>query len=322
MTETKNSVCPSLRDPWTLTTLFVALGVLIAAESWSSEAIMSKREDSSLTFNFGVPESFPYGLDEQKQTLLGIAESEFSLAHLSEHDRDLVHEALGRSGVEVHGGCKIEMEVAGSIGAFFVRRKHRERTRFDPDLGVFEIPSEKKKRTESAAWKKVAGDYTEYPYPFGDARLMPKVIPVNLSSVRIVDRDATHMKFDAKPSALLFLKMRPEDHILNADQLRVAFDVDRASRRVSRLTLYLPESVRVYRGIKITNLKFEYVFEDDRTVGRNVLRRVEHMMKGRIGGVFRPNFTFTTELRYDDCSGSFGERSYLLAAIESIRELE
>ena len=311
-----------MHHPQSLTKLLAVIGVVIAVECWSSEGGEPKMVDSSSMFNIGDPASFQYGLDEQKRTLLEIAKSEFSLDHLPEHDRNLVYEALGKSGVEVHSGCKIEMEVAGSLGAFLIRRKHRETTRFDPDLGVFEVPAEKKKNAVSAEWKKIDRDYTEYPYPLGDARLMPKVIPVNLSSVRIIDRAEARVKYDAKPSALLFLKMRPEERILNADQLAVEFDVDRTTRRISRLSLYLPESVRVYRGIRITDLKFEYIFEDDRTVGRNVLRRVNHMMKGRIGGVFRPNFAFTTDLSYDDCSGTLGDRSYLLAAIESIRELE
>ena len=272
-------------------------------------------------FSFGNPSSFRHGSDEQKQILLDIAESEFNLEHLSEDERDLAYEALGKSGVEVQSGCKIDMQVAGSLGAFFVRRKHRERTRFDPDLGVYEIPSEKSKSAESARWKSIAGDYTEYPYPFGDARLMPKVIPVNLSSISVTDRNETRVKYGAKPSALLFAKMRPEERILDNGELAIEFDVNRITRTISRLTLYLPESVRVYRGIRITSLRFEYEFEEDSMLGRNVLKRVNHAMKGRIGGIFRPNFAFTTDLIYEDCGDALNDQSYLREAIESIRAL-
>ncbi|MCY4128304.1 MAG: hypothetical protein OXG15_03550 [Gammaproteobacteria bacterium] len=311
------SLTPSLIGLMTL------IGVLSSVSCWSAEDGISQsmKGDSSNMFSFGDPSSFGHASDEQKQILIGIAESEFDLGHLSDDERDLAYEALGKSGVEVQSGCRIEMEVEGSLGAFLIRRKHHEKTRFDPTLGVYEFPSEKNKSAESVGWKRPAGDYTEYPYPFGDARLMPKVIPVNLSSISVIDRDATHVKFDAKPSALLFEKMRPEERILSAEQLGVEFDVDRTTRRVSRLTLYLPEGVKVYRGIKITSLRFEYEFEEDSAVGRNVLKRVHHAMRGRIGGIFRPNFGFTTDLSYEDCGGTLKNQSYLLEAIESIREL-
>ena len=231
-------------------------------------------------------------------------------------------EALDRSGIEVQDSCRVDMDAAGSLGAFFIRRKHQENTRFHPNLGVFETPSKKREDVESTGWKEIRGDYTEYPYPFGDARLIPKVVPVNLSSISVVDRDEESVKFVAKPSALFFAKMRPEERILTSEQLRVELDVDRHSRRMTRLTLFLPEGVRVYRGIRITSLKFEYEFEDDHMVERNVLKRVNHAMRGRIGGVFRPNFTFTTDLSYNDCVGTRDEHSYLYAAIDSIRALQ
>ena len=309
--------------PSSLVRFVTVFGVLISVQCWSSEvtAPLSKMENSSSMFSFGDPMSFQYGTDEQKQILQGIAEAEFSVEHLPEYERELVSEALDKSGIEVQDACRVDMNAAGSLGAFFIRRKHNETTRFDPNRGVFETPSKKKKDTEPTVWKRINGDYTEYPYPFGDARLIPKVIPVNLSSISVVDRDETRVKFVAKPSALLFAKMPPEERILNSEQLRVEFDVDRSTRRISRLTLYLPEGVRVYRGIKITNLKFEYEFDDDRTVERNVLKRVNHAMKGRIGGVFRPNFAFTTALSYNNCVGVRDEHSYLYSAIDSIRSL-
>ena len=313
-----------MHPPSLLVSLMAVVGVLISVPCWGSEVtgLVSRMESSSSMFSFGDPSSFQYGSDEQKQILQGIAESEFSVEHLPEHERDLVSEALDKSGIEVQDACRVDMNAVGSLGAFFIRRKHHERTRFDPTLGVFESPSKKKKNTEPKVWKRIKGDYTEYPYPFGDARLIPKVIPVNLSSINVVDRDETRVKFVAKPSALLFAKMPSEERILNAEQLRVEFDVDRSTRRVSRLTLYLPEGVRVYRGIRITELKFEYEFEDDRTVDRNVLKLVKHAMRGRIGGVFRPNFAFTTDLSYNDCVGARDEHSYLYAAIDSIRALD
>lgn len=309
--------------PSTLVRFIAVLGVLIPVQCWSSEvtAPSSRMENSSSMFSFGDPASFQYGSAEQKQILQGIAESEFSVEHLPEYERELVSEALDKSGIEVQDACGVDMNAAGIFGAFFIRRKHHETTRFDPNRGVFETPSKKKKDTEPTVWKRINGDYTEYPYPFGDARLIPKVIPVNLSSISVVDGDETRVKFVAKPSALLFAKMPLEERILNSEQLRVEFDVDRSTRRISRLTLYLPEGVRVYRGIKITNLKFEYEFDDDRTVERNVLKRVNHAMKGRIGGVFRPNFAFTTDLSYNDCVGVRDEHSYLYSAIDSIRSL-
>ena len=294
-----------------------------AGTYWGAEITVSERkmDDSIMMFSFGEPASFQAGTEEEKQILRDIAESEFSLEHLPEYERDLAYEALGKSGIEVQDACSIDMHVAGRLGAFFVRHKRQETTRFHPELGVFEVPSETQEESESEAWKDISGDYTEYPYPFGDARLIPKVIPVNLSSVQVVDRDETSVTYDAKPSALLFMKMRPEERILDDDQLGVRFEVDRTTRRVTRLTLYLPESARVYRGIRITNLEFEFEFADDDNLDRNVLKRVNHAMKGRIWGLFRPNFSFTTDLSYADCNGASKEHSYLLAAIDGIRAL-
>ena len=292
---------------------------LVGTEVSSAKAEV---EPKLMQFSYGNPSTFRHGSEDQQRVLRSIAESEFSLDHLPEYERELVSEALDKSGIGVQDACRVDMRAAGSLGAFFIRRKHHERTRFDPNLGVFETPSKQKKDTEPTVWKRINGDYTEYPYPFGDARLIPKVIPVNLSSISVVDRDETRVKFVANPSALLFAKMPSEERILSAEQLSVEIDVDRSTRRVSRLTLYLPEGVRVYRGIRITNLKFEYEFDDDRTVDRNVLKRVNHAMRGRIGGVFRPNFSFTTNLSYNDCVGVRDEHSYLYAAIDRIRALD
>ena len=304
--------------------LLLSFGTFSATDLVGTEntPIRTEVERKSMQFSYGNPSTFQYGSEDQQRVLRDIAKSEFSLDHLPDYERSLVNEALDKSGIEVHDACRVDMNAAGSLGAFFIRRKHHELTQFDPNLGVFEAPSKKSKDAETTVWKKISGDYTEYPYPFGDARLIPKVIPVNLSSISVVDRDEKHVKYHSRPSALLFSKMRPEDRILDSDQLGVEFDVDRTTRRIVRLMLYLPEGVRVYRGIRITSLKFEYEFEDDPTVDRNVLRRVNHAMKGRIGGVFRPNFAFTTDLSYNDCVGVRDEHSYLYAAIDSIRALE
>ena len=303
--------------------LLLATGIfgattLAGVEVTTEKSNVTVRE---LQFSFGIPATFKYGSEEEKRTLKDIAESEFSLEHLPEYERELAYEALGKSGIEVQDACAVDMHVAGSLGAFFVRHKRQEQTRFHPEHGVFEVPSDTKKETESGSWQKIAGDYTEYPYPFGDARLIPKVIPVNLSSVQVIDSDETHVTYDAKPSALLFMKMRPEERILDDDQLGIRFEVDRATRRVTSLTLYLPEGARVYRGIRITYLEFEFEFEEDEALDRNVLKRVNHAMKGRIWGLFRPNFSFTTDLSYADCNGARNEHSYLVAAIDSIRTL-
>ncbi len=303
--------------------VITVLGLLYSVTIWGAEDTVSKRkmDDLSMMFSFGEPASFEAGSDEQKRILKDIADSEFSLEHLPEYERELAYEALGKSGIEVQDACAVDMKVAGSLGAFFVRHKRQEQTRFHPEQGVFEVPSDTKKETESGSWRKITGDYTEYPYPFGDARLIPKVIPVNLSSIQVTDSDETHVTYDAKPSALLFMKMRPEERILDDDQLGVKFEVDRATRRVTHLTLYLPKGARVYRGIRITDLEFQFEFEEDKALDRNVLKRVNHAMKGRIWGLFRPNFSFTTDLSYADCNGARNDHSYLVAAIDSIRTL-
>ena len=170
-------------------------------------------------------------------------------------------------------------------------------------------------------WQKVSDDYTEYPYPLGEARLIPKVIPVNLSTISVAERDDAQILFKAKPSALLFEKMRPEDRLLTAEQLDVEFSVDRSTERISRLSLLLSEKAKVHWAVRITDLRFDFEFEDDPSVGRNVLKRVQHYMRGRVGWVFRPNFSLTTDLEYGSCSRTPSDSSYLYASRAHIEQL-
>ena len=278
--------------------------------------------DINQRFNVLEPATFEYATEQQKDRLKAIAEREFSLVHLPEYERELVEEALRMSGLETQSVCAVDMHVRGHLGAFLVKRAHDEKTLFEPDLGVMEMPPKNKKDAPEPQWRKVLGSYTAYPYPLGEARLIPKVIPVNLSSITVLESTDDKVKFRAAPSALLFEKMKPEEQILAAEHLGIDLTVDRKTRRVSRLSLYLVEGVNVYRGIRIADVRFDYEFAEDAHTNQHVLTSVSHFMKGRLYWLFRPIFKFTTTLTHRGCSGEPRPYSYLFEAIDSINALK
>ncbi len=280
---------------------------------------MSDEAAPSNAFSFGQPSTFRHGSMLQKELLLQIADSEFSLAHLKQGDQDLLKEALRTSAIEVHDSCVVKVVTEGHLAAFFRKHDVRERRQFDPKLGML---VDEMRDDSVTKWEKMTGEYTEYPYPLGEEQLIPRIIPINLSTVRVLTRNSANISFTARPSALLFEKMAPEDRILNEKQMVIEFDVDPTLRRLTNLNLMLDRGVRVYFGVRISEFKVEYTFENHTGLNRNVLKRVHHRMNGRIGWVFRPKFDFTSELTYGDCLGELKDRSYLFAAIEAIRGLE
>ena len=153
-------------------------------------------------FSYGEPSTFQSGTDEQQNTLRAIAEKEFSLNHLPEKELNLVEEALRKSAIEVQHSCVIEKQGGGTYRAFFNRKDMQEHLRFSPGIGVTDLLVKDTDKPQSPEWKKIEGDYTDYPYPLSDAEGLPKVVPVNLSSIRAVDHSATHISFTAQPSAL------------------------------------------------------------------------------------------------------------------------
>ena len=197
----------------------------------------------------------------------------------------------------------------------------QEHLRFSPGIGVTDLLTKDTDKSQSPEWKKIKGDYTDYPYPLSDAEGLPKVVPVNLSSIRAVDHSATHIRFTAQPSALLFAGMTPKDRILSRQDLAIDFEVDRETARVTRLSMYIRKPARVYFGIKITDLVVTYYFDHDPVVERNVLIKMHHLMKGSIGLVFRPQISTDTKLTYTKCTGEAKNSSYLFESIDAISAL-
>lgn len=319
------SISKKKASPTTWSSKFIAAFLLLVSHfSLGAENLDSTETSRDINRRFNVlePATFEYATEQQKDRLKEIAEREFSLVHLPEYERELVEEALRMSGLETQSVCAIDMQVSGYLGAFLVKREHEEQTLFDPGLGVMEMPPKNKKDAQEPRWRKVLGSYTEYPYPLGEARLIPKVIPVNLSSITVLESTDHEVKFRATPSALLFEKMKPEDQILTAEHLGIDLTVNRKTRRVSRLSLYLLEGVNVYRGIRIADVRFDFELADDAHTNQNVLTSVSHFMKGRLYWLFRPSFKFTTTLRHKRCSGEPTSYSYLFEAIDSINALK
>ncbi|MYD43174.1 MAG: hypothetical protein F4W90_04690 [Gammaproteobacteria bacterium] len=303
---------------------FLAIACLVSFNLFAEgdEAMASTHLSPQTSFSYFEPATFTFGSNEEKNKLRAIAKEEFSLLHLKQEHQSLLEEALRRSGVEVHASCLIDMSIEGELAAFFRRYDHYEKKRFAPEKKVMALASSNPEQPPSRDWQELNGDYTEYPYPMGEAVVLPKVIPINLSSIRFLDDSATHMNFHGRPSKLLGLKLTPKDQLFVANDLRMEISIDRKTRRLDRLTLHLEKPKRVYLGIKITVLQTEYRFGNDESTQRNVLKRVHHEMRGRMGGLLRPRFNFTTELTYDACHAEPQESSYLFASLDSIRALE
>lgn len=274
-----------------------------------------------MTLSYHDPSTFRLGTEEQKSQLRAIATEEFSLSHLPDDIQPLVGEALRFSGIEVENACVVEKETNGKINAFFRRMKQTERQRFDPNFGVMKIAVEGDTDVVDQEWQKIYGSYTEYPYPLGEAQVIPKVVPLDLSSIALGERTEDYIRFTAEPSALLFVVLRPQDQILAKEDLEIEFEVSLESKRITRQTLRLKKPRRVYFGIKIKELVATYKYSHDSIADRNVITDVQHSMRGSIGGIFRPNFTVSTALTYIDCNGAPRSQSYLYESIEAIEAL-
>ena len=288
------------------------------AESMTSNNHANNNHDR---FSYGEPSTFQSGTDEQQNILRAIGEEEFSLNHLPEDERNLVEEALRKSAIEVQHSCVIEKQGGGTYRAFFNRKDMQEHLRFSPGIGVTDLLTNDTDKSQSPEWKKIKGDYTDYPYPLSDAEGLPKVVPVNLSSIRTVGHYETHISFTAQPSELLFAGMAPKDRILSRQDLVIDFDVDRETARVTRQSMYIRKPTRVYFGIKITDWVVTYYFYQDPVVDRNVLIKMHHWMKGSIGLVFRPQISTDTKLTYTECTGVAKNSSYLFESIDAISAL-
>ena len=271
-------------------------------------------------FSYLNPATFSAGSAEQKRNLQSIAEDEFDLSHLPSADQELLQEAIQFSGLEVHDTCVVDVEVEGSVGAFLRRFEQQEHRRFDPRQGVLDLtPKEDKGAVPS--WRPIVHDYTAYPYPFGDQPLIPKVVPVNLSTIDVHEQRRNSTVYSARPSALLFASEKPENRILTAEDLVVKFSVDTESERLSELSIQLEKPKRVHFAISIKELHIAYQFKFDEAIGSNVLSGMQASMRGRLGLVFNPNFRISTTLHYSDCMESQPKPSYLFDSIDSINSL-
>ena len=273
-------------------------------------------------FSFNRPDSYQFGSEQQKNTLKQIAKEEFSLQHLSDVDQLLVDEALRHSGVEVHKSCVIEKEAKATLGAFFRRHNQTEHKFFDPTLGVKDLAPEEGNGTSEPFWRHLYSDLAEYPYPFSEEQVLPKVIPINMSSVKNTGRSDTSVSFSAKPSRLLTAGLSDQDRIISEEDLIVDFDINPETKRITQLNVHLKKPLRVYFGIKIRIFEAKYEFDHDSIADRNVLKRLHHSLKGRLWLAFNPNLNVETSLTYTECNSEVTDRSFLAESMEAIRQLE
>ena len=310
---------------------YIALGSLVALASCQSMrgtenmemSLSSNHQPNGEMFSFNEPVTFQYATDEQKATLRSIAKEEFSLEHLQQEQQDLLNEALQYSGIEVHKSCVIERSTNGKIWALLRRWVPEENVTYHPTLGSKEIPQEEGQgeSKEAPEWKTVHGDYVEYPYPFSEVMVLPKAIPVNMSTIRLVREVDSYVTFSAKPSSLLMAKLSEKDRIVSENDLVIQFVVDKQSKRIKRQSMYLEDSVRVIRGIRIKELSVDYEFEEDPISNRNVLTNMSHTLRGNIWWVVRPRLAIDTGLNYVECLAEPTDQSYLYASMDAIRAL-
>lgn len=272
-------------------------------------------------FSFNQPSSFHWGNEQQKATLRTIADKEFSLDHLAQEDQDLLDEALRYSGVEVHHACVIDQNTAAKVRAFFGRWALDRNVRYHPTLGFKELLDPQVDEREQKGWKKLFSDVSEYPYPFSEAQVLSKVVPIDLSSIQLQSRTDTTAHYTGLPSRLLIASVA-EDNIVEREDLAIDFSVNLESKRITTLSLYLPTSVRVYRGIRLQTLSIIYEFENDPISNRNVLARMQQTMKGRIWFLFRPKLSVVSELKYVECLEEAASQSYLYESIDAIKALD
>ena len=274
-------------------------------------------------FSYGVPSSFHLADDEQKEYLTSLAESEFQLTHLKEEDRNLISDALKYSGVEVGTACQIEKKGSAKIKAFFRKFEEDEHKYFHPKQGMKNMlpQSESKDEVTEPTWEGLHSDQTEYPYPFSEAQVISKAIPVNLSSIQPTGRTDTTASFEATPSALLYGKLPPKDQLWGIDKMVVKFDIDLESRRLTQQTLEIVKSLKVFRGIRVTRFRLHYDFTNDSNINRNVMSHMDHQMAGRLYFTFRPTFHIVSDYSYGECEGEIPTESYLFQSIAAIQKL-
>lgn len=272
-------------------------------------------------FSFNEPSSFHWATEPQKATLRAIAEDEFSLDHLPQEDQDLLDEALRYSGVEVHHACVIDQYTRAKFRAFFNRSSTDRNVRYHPTRGFKDLKKSQDEELIQSEWQRIYTDIAEYPYPFSEAQVLVKVVPIDLSSIQLRSRTGTTVRYTALPSKLLIASVA-EDNIVEREDLAIDFSVNLETKRITTQSLYLPESVRVYRGIRLQTLNVSYEFENDPISNRNVLTSMQQTMKGRIWFLFRPKLSVVSKLKYVECLEKAASQSYLYESIDAIKALD
>ena len=271
-------------------------------------------------FSFNEPSSFHWANEQQKATLRTIAEAEFSLDQLAQEDQDLLNEALRYSGVEVHHACVIDQNTRAKFRAFFSRTATDRNVRYHPTRGFKDLKKSQDEELIQSEWKRIYTDISEYPYPFSEAQVLAKVVPIDLSSIQLQSRSDTTAQYTGLPSMLLTASVA-EDNIVEREDLAIDFSVNLETKRITTLTLYLPKSVRVYRGTRLQKLSITYEFEDNSISNRNVLASMQQTMKGRIWFLFRPKLSVVSKLQYIECLEEAPNQSYLYESLDSINSL-
>ena len=271
-------------------------------------------------FSFDEPSTFHWANEQQKATLRTIAEAEFSLDHLAQEDQDLLDEALRYSGVEVHHACVIDQNTRAKFRAFFGRWAPDRYVRYHPTRGLKDLKESQDEELIQSEWKRIYTDISEYPYPFSEAQVLSKVVPIDLSSIQLQSRTDTTAQYTGLPSRLLIASVA-EDNIVEREDLAIDFSVNLESKRITTLSLYLPKSVRVYRGIRLQTLSIIYEFENDPISNRNVLVSMRQTMKGRIWFLFRPKLSVVSKLSYVKCEDEAVTQSYLYESVDAIRAI-
>ena len=297
----------------------VLLGLTIASDTALMANTDYNRTESN-KFSFNEPSTFSYASDQQKETLRSIAEEEFSLDHLTQEDQDLLDEALRYSGVEVHPACVIDQHTCARFRAFLGRWAPDRDVRFHPAHGFKDLLKSQDSELLVSEWTMIVSDIAEYPYPFSEAQVLPKAIPLDLSSIRLRNRTNTTASFTGYPSRLL-IESVAEDNIVARKDLAVDFVIGLNSKRVTTQSLYLPKPVRVHRGVSLRELSITYKFENDEISNRNVLVSMNQTMKGRIWVLFRPKLIVESKLSYVECVEEAVSQSYLYESIDAIRAL-
>lgn len=272
-------------------------------------------------FSFNEPSSFHWANEQQKATLRTIAEAEFSLDHLAQEDQDLLDEALRYSGVEVHHACVIDQYTRAKFRAFFSRTATDRNVRYHRTRGFKDLKKSQDEELIQSEWQRIYTDIAEYPYPFSEAQVLVKVVPIDLSSIQLQSRTGTTVHYTALPSKLLIASVA-EDNIVEREDLAIDFSVNLETKRITTQTLYIPKSVRVYRGIRLQTLSVSYEFENDPISNRNVLTSMQQTMKGRIWFLFRPKLSVVSKLKYVECLEKAASQSYLYESIDAIKALD